>query len=265
MNQEPPASPGPGAGRRALITGASSGIGRDLALLLAQGGFSLVLSGRDQAALDLLAQRCRAEHHVPAEVVVADLRDPASPALLHHRARPVDVLVNNAGFGLHGPFARNDPQLDLDLLQVNIAAPTHLARLFLPDMIQRRWGRILNVASTAAFAPGPYMSTYYASKAYVLSHSLALARELRGTGVTVSALCPGPTRTAFQQRARMDQARMFRLKVMDSMPVARAGYEGMLEGRTIIVPGLSNKLAALASRLVPRTLLARLVAHLNRP
>lgn len=254
----------PGAGRRALVTGASSGIGRDLAILLAQGGFNLVLTARDERALQVLAEQCRTEHGVNVEVLADDLADPAAPGRLCERAGAVDVLVNNAGFGMHGPFAESDPAAQLQLLQVNVVALTHLTRLFLPGMVQRRWGRVLNVASTAAFVPGPYMSTYYASKAYVLSHSVALARELRGKGVTVTALCPGPTRTGFQQRAKMDEAKLFRLKVMESMPVAQAGYEGMLRGQAVVIPGFSNKLAAFASRFMPRTVLARVAGHLNR-
>lgn len=254
----------PGTGRRALVTGASSGIGRDIALLLAEDGFSIILTGRDETALASVADRCRTEHGATAEVIAADLADPASPQVLFDRVRSVDVLVNNAGFGTYGPFAEADLNAELQLLQVNIVALTRLTRLFLPGMVQRQWGRILNVASTAAFVPGPYMSTYYASKAYVLSHSVALARELRGKGVTVTALCPGPTRTAFQQRAKMDHAKLFRLKVMESMPVAKAGYEGMLRGRPIVIPGFANKLSAFCSRLLPRSLLATVAAHLNR-
>ena len=211
-----------------------------------------------------LADRCRAEHAATAEVIVADLADPASPQLLFDRAQAVDVLVNNAGFGTCGPFVESDIEAECQLIQVNIVALTRLTRLCLPGMVQRGWGRILNVASTAAFVPGPYLSTYYASKAYVLSHSVALARELRGRGVTVTALCPGPTRTAFQQRAKMDQAKLFRLKVMESMPVAKAGYEGMLRGRPIVIPGFPNKLVAFCSRLLSRPLLAKVTAHLNR-
>lgn len=254
----------PGAGRRALVTGASSGIGRDLAVLLAQDGFDLVLTARDERALQALADECRAEHRVAADVIAADLADPASPQRILERAGAVDVLVNNAGFGMHGPFAESDVTSQLQLLQVNVVALTHLTRLFLPAMIQRGWGRVLNVASTAAFVPGPYMSTYYASKAYVLSHSIALTRELRGKGVTVTALCPGPTRTAFQQRAGMERAKLFRVKVMESMPVARAGYQGMLRGQTIVIPGLPNKLSAFASRFLPRTVLAKVAGYLNQ-
>jgi hypothetical protein len=254
--------------KTALVTGASSGIGYDLAGLFAQGGFDLVLTARNRAALDALAQKCQSEHGAQAEVLAADLADPACPQRifdeLSARSISVAILVNNAGLGTHGLFAEADWPSQLQMLQVNLVAATHLTSLFLPEMRKRGSGRILNVASMAGFMPGPYMSVYYATKAFMLSHSVALAEELRGTGVTVTALCPGPTRTDFQRRAGIDESRLFQTSPMDSISVARAGYRGLMEGKTIIIPGLSNKLVGLASRALSRSRMARIAGNLNR-
>jgi uncharacterized protein len=251
----------------ALITGASGGIGLDLAKLFAQDKHDLVLVARSRGALGELARECESRHGVKAIVVAADLSRPDAPqeivTELQRQSVHVDFLVNNAGFGAHGAFADVEATTHLDVIQVNVAALTHLTRLVLPDMLGRRWGRILNLASTAAFVPGPYMSVYYASKAYVLSHSVALSRELRRSGITVTALCPGPTRTGFQSRANMTDAKLFRLSVMDSAAVARAGYAGMLRGKAVVIPGLSNKVSARAGRLVPWGAVSRVTAWLN--
>ena len=257
-----------GAGRTALVTGASGGIGLDLARLLAADGFDVVLVARSKDPLEELAEELRGRHSVTAHVLVKDLADPAAPQQIYDelasRSIAVEVLVNNAGFGVHGAFHESDLDQELALLQVNIVALTHLTKLFLRGMVGRRSGRIMQVASTAAFVPGTYMSCYYASKAYVLSHAVAMARELRRSGVVISILCPGPTRTGFQKRAGMEEARLFRLKSMDSMTVARAGYEGLMKGKLIVVPGLVNKLTTFASRFAPRMLLAKVTADLNR-
>ena len=149
------------------------------------------------------------------------------------------------------------------MIQVNISALTHLTRLFLPGMVQRKSGGILNVASTAAFQPGPLMAVYYASKAYVLSFTQALSNELHGTGVTATVLCPGPTKTDFQKRARMGNARLFRRGVMDPEPVAKAGYRGLMKGKRIVTPGLSNRLLATTVRTVPTGMVLRMVRRLN--
>lgn len=253
--------------RTALVTGASSGIGYDLARLLARDGHDLVLVARGVQALEHLAEECRASCSVVAHVIPADLADSGASERvvdeLRQRQIPIDILVNNAGFGVHGPFASTDLSAELNLLQVNIVSLLQLTKLLLPGMIQRGWGRVLNVASTAAFFPGPYLNLYYASKAFVLSHSVALSRELEGSGVTVTALCPGPTRTNFQVRAKMERARLFSLTMMESQPVAEAGYRGMLRGHRVVVPGVMNKLSVLLSRLTPRGLQAKITARLN--
>jgi short-subunit dehydrogenase len=252
----------------ALITGASSGIGLDLARLFANDKHDLVLVARNESALGQVARECRARHGVKVVVLPQDLSHPSAPdeifAALGQQGVAIDFLVNNAGFGAQGAFAKVDLKTHLDILQVNVVALTHLTRLFLPGMVGRGRGRILNVASTAAFAPGPYMSVYYASKAYVLSQSVALARELRHTGVTVTALCPGPTKTAFQERANMGGAKLFRAGMMTSEAVALAGYRGFMRGKSFVIPGAANKASAWAGRVVPWGLVSRVTASLNR-
>src|SRR5206468_12638550 len=177
---------------------------------------------------------------------------------------PIEVLVNNAGFGLGGEFAETEVTRELEMIQVNIAALTHLTKLFLPAMIRRRSGRILNVASTAAFQPGPLMAVYYATKAYVLSFSEAIADELRDSGVTVTALCPGPTDTGFAVAARLESSRLFNMaKPMSSAAVARVGYEAMKRGKRVVIPGMRNKLLAQSIRVTPRRMVTTFVRKLQ--
>ena len=177
---------------------------------------------------------------------------------------PSRVLVNNAGYGLGGPFADTDLRKELDMIQVNIAAVTHLTKLFLKPMVARKFGRILNVASTAAFQPGPLMSVYYATKAYVLSFSEAIAEELGGSGVTVTALCPGPTETGFADVAEVSNARLFKLaRPMTSAEVARIGYDAMNKGRRIVIAGLKNKVLAQSVRISPRRVVTRIARALQ--
>ena len=187
-----------------------------------------------------------------------------SPEQLAARQLTIDILVNNAGFGVYGPFAATPAAEEARMIQVNVAALTMLTKRLLPGMIERRHGRVLNVASTAAFQPGPLMAVYYASKAYVLSFSEALSNETSGTGVTVTCLCPGPTRTGFQDRARMRESRLFSMvSVASAADVARAGYDGMMAGRAIVIPGLANKAGVQAVRVAPRALVRRLVRVLQ--
>ena len=175
----------------------------------------------------------------------------------------VDVLVNNAGFPVFGLFVETDLQTELEMLEVNVMALTALAKLFLKGMVERRAGRILNLASTAAFEPGPLMAVYYASKAYVLSFSEALANELRGTGVTVTVLAPGPTRTGFQKRGVMEDSRLVQGNIADAASVALAGYRGLMAGKTIVIPGFSNKLIPWVVRLSPRGVVTRVVRRMQ--
>lgn len=240
-----------------LITGASSGIGLELARLFARDGYDLVLVARSVDKLDRLGAELERKHGIRSRSVGADLAAPDAPGAivetLRQTAVRVDVLVNNAGFGIYGPFATTELRSALDLLQVNVIALTHLTRLLVPEMLARRAGRILNVASTAGFQPSPFLAVYAASKAYVLSFSEALGEELAGTGVTVTTLCPGPTVTGFQARAGMEGVRLFRSALlMDAAPVARAGYDGLMRGRRLVVPGVGNKLLMESVRFAPR-------------
>ena len=234
----------------ALVTGASGGIGEELAKLLASKGCDLVLVARSGDKLSRLAEALTAAHKVQAHAFPIDLSTAASPAqvqaFLETKKIEVDFLVNNAGFGTFGPFAESDLETELGEIQLNVATLTHLTRLLLPPMIRRGKGRILNVASTAAFQPGPMMAVYYATKAYVLSFSEALANELKGTGVTSTCLCPGPTSTGFNARAKLGNGGMLSKKsvMMEAAAVARRGYDGMMKGRRLVIPGLLNKMLA---------------------
>ncbi len=263
----PEAPPAALDARQALITGASSGIGAELARECAARGFDVILVARTTEALRALAEDLRLQHHVRALVVPQDLAVAGAAERIldavHREGWRVDVLVNNAGFGAWGPFAEANPATQLAMLQVNVTALTHLTRLVLPEMRARRWGRILNVASTAAFQPGPLMAVYYASKAYVLSFSEALANELAGSGVTVTVLCPGPTATGFSARAGVGHARLFRSKVMGAARVAREGLEAALRGRTVVVPGVQNRVLARLARWLPRKTVTGMVRRIQ--
>ena len=245
----------------ALVTGASSGIGWELARALAEDGHDLVLVSRNGPRLEKLARDLESAGNVRVRALARDLSDPAAPASIAKELATagvaIEVLVNNAGFGVYGPFAETSGDQELDMIRLNVTAVTDLTKLFLPGMLERRRGRILNVASTAAFQPGPLMAVYYATKAYVLSFSEALANELQGSGVTVTALCPGPTITNFQKRARMERTRLFSSPLsMEARSVARAGLSGMKRGRRVVIPGIGNKLLVQSVRFSPRRLVA---------
>jgi short-subunit dehydrogenase len=245
------------AAATALITGASSGLGLELARLFAADGHDVVLVARTEAKLRELAAELTSAHGIRTLVIAVDLARQSAPTEIVNRVRSerieIDFLVNNAGFGLLGPFASTERGIEMAMLQVNIAALTDLTKQLLPEMLERRRGRILNVASTAAFSPGPFMAVYYASKAYVLSFSQALANELKGTGVTCTAFCPGPTRTGFAARAHAGTSGAFRgFLVRDAPGVARAGYRGMMRGEMTVVPGLLNKLLTQGTRFISR-------------
>jgi short-subunit dehydrogenase len=248
----------------ALITGASSGLGADFARLFAADGYDLVLVARREDKLRELA----AELKVKSTIIAADLSQHDAAAYVVGRLVNVeiDALVNNAGLGFAGAFVDIDLEKELEMIHVNIVALTQLTKLLLPPMVKRGRGRILNVASTASFQPGPLMAVYYATKAYVLSFSEALAEELRKTGVTVTALCPGPTATGFAAVANVGATRLFSMMPpMKSMSAARAGYEGMKRGRRVVVPGLKNKLLAESVRFTPRRLVTTIVRKMQEP
>ena len=255
--------------RWAVVSGASSGLGRGLAARLADRGMSLVLTGRNQARLDEAAREIRrAASRVKVETVAADLstRSGVSALLDHVGDRPIEVLVNNAGFGSYGPFAEGDEEREADEVAVDVSAVIALARAFLPGMIARRSGGILNVASAIAFQPAPYQAVYGASKAFVLSFSQALWAEARAAGVAVTALCPGPTRTGFVDALGADvgHTAIYR-RLADPEPVIEAGLRALDKGRAVVIPGARNKMIAASARFVPREWLALVSARLLRP
>jgi uncharacterized protein len=248
----------------ALITGASSGIGEELARLAAADGQDVVLVARNLDKLNALAESLARAHGIRATALAEDLSSLDSVDVivdvLAARGIIIDVLINNAGFATYGRFTETSAHDELQLINVNMTALTMLTKRFVGGMVERHRGAILNVASTAAFLPGPLMAVYYASKAYVLSLSEAIANELEGTGVTVTCLCPGPTRTGFQSRAGMEASRLLSVTaVMDAAAVARAGYEGMKAGKLLVIPGLMNKATAQVGRISPRRLVTRVV------
>lgn len=250
----------------ALITGASSGIGLDLAQLMAP-DFDLIITARNQLELEKIAGELKAKHVTHVHVIPADLVRPDAPqqifSEIERRGLPVDILINNAGFGLYGPFAASDSKASLGMIEVNIAALTSLTRLLLPGMIERRRGKIMNVASTAGFQPGPLMAVYYATKAYVIMFSEAIANELKGSGVSVTCLCPGATATKFAGRANMEESRLFKMSAMQSKDVALAGYKGMMAGKGMVIPGLLNKTFAMSVRFSPRKLVTAISRSLQ--
>src|SRR5262245_40423033 len=256
-------------GRCAVVTGASSGLGRALAVRLADRGMSLVLTGRNETRLDETARQIRgAAPRVQVETVVADLSTASgvSKLLDHVGDRPVEVLVNNAGFGSYGPFAEADLKREADEVAVDVGAVIALARAFLPGMLARRSGGILNVASTIAFQPAPYQAVYGASKAFVLSFSQALWAEARPAGVAVTALCPGPTRTGFVDALGADvgHTTIYR-RLADPEPVIDAGLRALDKGRAVVIPGARTRIVAESGRFMPREWLTRVAALLLRP
>ena len=253
-----------------LITGASSGIGLELARLFARDGYGLVLVAREKSALHKVGEEIGRIGGSSPKIISKDLSRPgAAEEIFDEIVREsidVDILVNNAGVGMYGPFACLEPGAALTMMRVNMESLTHLTAMFVKGMLARGEGRILNVASTAAFQPGPLMAVYSATKAYVLSLSEALSNELRGSGVSSTVLCPGPTNSQFEKRSGMTGTRIFNLEVMDAHEVAAIGYRGLMEGRTIVIPGLINRLLAYSVRLVTRRFACRLAGYIfDRP
>ena len=244
--------------KTALVTGASSGIGAALSRLFAAEGYDLVLVARSRPELDQLAAELSQKYGISVTVLAKDLTLPASAGEIYEaletRLIPVDILANIAGFGTYGEFASLDLKRELEMIQVDVVSMVQLTRLFLPGMLQRGFGRILNVGSTGSFAPVPLMSTYGGSKAFVLSFSEGLSEELKGTPVRVTALCPGVTRTGFQETARVNRVRLIRGPVMSAEQVARIGYKALMHGQAVVVPGFANQLLAFSVRFTPRSM-----------
>ena len=243
----------------ALITGASSGIGYELAKLFARDHYNLVLVARTAGTLTKVADELQIQFGVSVKPIPLDLTASPSPQFLFDQLQregiAIDFLVNNAGYGVLGDFTEVPPEESLDQIQLNITALTRLTKLFLASMLARGSGKIMNVASTAGFQPGPGMAVYYATKAYVISFSEALAEELKDSGVTVTCLCPGATDTGFQGRAGTENTRLLKtVRPMEAKTVARDGYRGMMTGKTLVISGLRNWLLAESLRFSPRKL-----------
>jgi short-subunit dehydrogenase len=252
-----------------LITGASAGIGYELSKVFSKNGYNLVLVSRNKQRLEVIAKEMENQHDIQAKVIPKDLSKSSAPQELYDEivADGIDitVLVNNAGFGINGKFTDFSADKHMELIQLNITSLTLLCKLFGTDMVKRRSGSILNVASTAAFQAGPLMSTYYASKAYVLLLSEALKNELAQDGVNVSVLCPGPTQTEFSVRADMSSAKIVNVPwKMSAAEVAEIGFSGLMKGKKIIIPGLMNKLLAFSVRFTPRSVLVLITRSLNQ-
>jgi short-subunit dehydrogenase len=249
----------------ALITGASAGIGRELAGLFAADHFNLVLLGRNRTRLEQLAADLQTRHQIQTLTLPIDLAEPGASERIFSacQGKTVSVLVNNAGFGWRGLFVDGDLKLALDMMHVNMDALVELTHRFVQPMRARRTGRILNVASTAAFQPGPLSNIYYATKAFVFSFSVALGEELAPTGITVTAFCPGATQTEFHARAGMQRS-THKLQMMPVETVARIGYRGCMRGKPIVIPGLLNQVMAAIARRLPPRFTAKIVRRINQ-
>lgn len=254
--------------RWAVITGASSGIGAELTRVFASRGYSLVLTARRHERLEALAEEIQEKHGVPAEIIALDLEDREAPRdlaeMLRDRGIQVHTLVNNAGFGLRGNFATLPFERQIAMIDLNVTALTALCRLMLPGMRERGKGGILNVASTAAFQAGPYMAVYYATKAFVLSLSEALHEEAKPYGVTVTALCPGPTESEFSATADLENSKLFQRGIMSAADVARIGVDGYEAGRAIVVTGTANRLGTWGAKFLPRSVIRQIAGSLQR-
>jgi len=252
-----------------LITGATFGIGYELAKIFAREKYNLILVARNKEKLEQIKSELQ-NPEIEIFLLSKDLSNPNSPKeifdFINSNNLSVDVLINNAGFGLLGPFHELELQTQLDMIQVNITSLVHLTYLLLPQMIERKSGKIMNVASTAAFQPGPNMAIYYATKAFVLSFTEALHAELKSEGITVTALCPGPTKTEFQKRARMENINLERsslIPYMSAEKVARIGFDGLMKGKRVVIPGTINKIGVMLVRFFPKKLILAVLKKLN--
>jgi uncharacterized protein len=256
------------ARRTALITGASSGFGELFAERFAADGFDVVLVARSADPMELTAQRIRAGNQVNATVIAHDLGVPGAAATLMatlgERGLHIDALVNNAGFSTYGPFADADPGVTTKMLMLNVVAMTELARACLPAMLERKWGRMILLGSVGSFSAAPMTAAYAATKAYVLSLGLALHEELKGTGVTVTTLCPGPTATGFQARAAMADSALIRSGLDSAETVVDAGYAAMKRGTPYLVTGTTSRLFAMGTRFMPRTVASKIAGNAQR-
>ena len=252
--------------RWAIITGASSGIGRALAHEFCRGGFNVLLTGRDEQALAQVVRECTAEFRVLAEAFPADLASPQSTddliAAVQGNSRHYEVLVNNAGFGVHGRFSETSITSEVDLLNVQLAAALKLTKAVLPEMIARRRGRILNIGSVYCYAPVPFQSVYSACKAFLLSFSAAVRSELSGSGVTVTVFCPGITQTEFRKRAGIGEKS--KGYGMSAEAAARIAFKETMRGKSVAIPTFPNQLFVLVAKLLPASSFTGIVRYINR-
>jgi uncharacterized protein len=263
------ALPDPAPDRTAIVTGASSGIGAEIARGLAERGHGVTLVARREERLRALAGELSDAHTVRTEVIAADLTDEASRERiakeLADRGLTVDILVNNAGFSTTGPVQESDPAREIALVRTNVEAVVHLCSLFIPGMVERARGAVLNVSSTAAFQPLPGQAAYGASKAFVLSYGQATGAELRGTGVTLTTLCPGPVETEFAERAGFDEddaeGALPKFMWVPATEVAKAALDGLDKGRRVVIPGAANRVAAGLAHMTPRRMLLPILAR----
>lgn len=250
-----------------LITGVSGGIGKELADRFARDGYEMVLVARSEAKILELATHYQMRYDVGVTVIAKDIAAPGVPQEIFDELRQkkiqVDYLINNAGFGLFGPFVETDLEEETNMIDVNIKALTIMTKLFLPGMVKRNQGGVMNVSSMVGFFPGPLMSVYHATKAYVLSFTEALENEVSGTNVTVTALCPGLTATGFADRASMEKSNMLQGKVMEAGEVADIGYCGFLKGETLIIPGTQNRIFSFVPRFLPRKQITRIIRKMQ--
>ena len=250
-----------------LITGASSGLGMELAKLFAADGSDLVLVARREERLNELAEQLKSEHGVEVHILPKDLSKKSAPkeifSHLNKENIQIDIVVNNAGFGNKGNVADLDTDLQLDMIQVNLVALFHLTRLFIPGIIERGYGGILNVGSLAGFQPGPNLAVYFATKAFVLSFTEALAEEVSNPNIKISCLAPGPVKTEFGEKSDLEDSLLFKVSLMDMEPVVKAGYQGFRKGQTIVIPGLKQQIVPFLNRFTPRLLVRKIAKKLN--
>jgi uncharacterized protein len=254
--------------KNVLITGSADGIGYQLAYIFAKHHYNLVLIDKEAKKIQLIADEFSNKFGISVKALVKDLSICTSPEEIFTELQTagikIDILVNNAGIGTYGVFSETDLTQELKLLQINIVSLTHLTKLFLNDMINQGSGKILNVASVAAFQPGPLMAVYFASKAYVLSFSEAIANELEGTGVTVTTLCPGPTASKFQKTAAMEESKISHVnRMMTTETVAKIGYDSLMANKTIAIPGIRNQILARSVRFAPRNIVTKIVRSMH--
>ena len=251
-----------------LITGPTSGIGYEMAKIFAENGFSLVLVGRDAEKLNKVEKEL--SKITECRSITADLSEEKSAEKVFRETEKmkldIDILINNAGFGLYGEFAKTDIDREAAMINVNVMTLTKLCKLYLPKMIEKRNGKILNIASTAAFQPGPLMAVYYATKAYVLHFSEAISEELDGSGVSITALCPGPTQSGFQKEARMDSSMevLSKENVMDVKTVANAGFDALMNKQVVRIVGFRNEITANSIRIIPRSIVRKIVKRIQQ-